>query len=186
MKKIKALTEIVKGKMTAVASNETIDRGGDSLKIKDWDFRNFKKNPVLQAGHDYHPLSTIGIAKNIRIENDEVKFEPEFHDITQLARDIKKMYLDKYLTAWSVGFIPGHLESQKNELLEISAVAVPANPDALTSLSQKAIEENGKKEEKKIKEFIEKQSSDLKFKILNEINKRVKQGGIPSAYGRKY
>lgn len=185
MKKIQALTEIIQGKMTAIASSETVDRVGDSLDITNWDFKNFKNNPVLQAGHDYHPLSTIGIAKNIRIENDQVIFEPEFHNITSLAREIKKMYQDKYLTAWSVGFIPADEKDGKNELLEISAVAVPANPDALTSLSQKSLDDCGFEEENLIREFISKNNFDkIKKAIINEIAKKAKRGISTHSYGR--
>ncbi len=155
-KEIQALTEKINGKMTAIASTEAIDRSGDSIKVKDWDFKNFKRNPVLQAGHDYHPLSTIGIAKNIRIKDNQVIFEPEFHEITSLAREVKKMYQDGFLTAWSVGFIPANEENKKHELLEVSAVAVPANAEALTSLSQKSIKNGTKTDEKKIGEFIKK------------------------------
>ncbi len=155
-KKIQALTDIVEGKMTAIASTEAVDRSGDSIKVKDWDFKNFKKNPVLQAGHDYHPLSTIGIAKNIRIDGKKVLFEPVFHEITPLAREIKKMYEEKFLTAWSVGFIPAQEDGGTHELLEVSAVAVPANQEAITSLSQKSIDGGTKEEENKINEFIKK------------------------------
>ena len=155
-KEIQALTEKVNGKMTAIASTEAVDRVGDSLKVNDWNFKNFKKNPVLQAGHDYHPLSTIGIAKNICVENNQVIFEPQFHEITSLAREVKKMYEEKYLTAWSVGFIPAKEEGGKHELLEVSAVAVPANAEALTTLSQKSIENGTKDEEKEINNFIKK------------------------------
>ena len=174
-KEIQAFTEKIDGKMTAIASTEAVDRSGDSIKVKDWDFKNFKTNPVLQAGHDYHPLSTIGVAKNIRITKDnKVVFEPQFHDITQLAREIGKMYEQKYLTAWSVGFIPAEEEGKKHELLEVSAVAVPANAEALTSLSQKSIKNGTKEDEKKINDFIKKAVIIKKEKIESE-KKEVKK-----------
>lgn len=129
--KIQAITEFKDGQMTAVASTEDVDRSGDSLKVEDWDLKNFKKNPVLQAGHDYRPEFTIGVAENIRVEGKKLLFEPKFHDVTELARDIKKMFQEKFLKAWSVGFIPAEEEDGKNELLEVSAVSVPANAMAL-------------------------------------------------------
>ena len=135
---LEALIEQRDGKLLAVASTEVIDRVGDSLKVIDWDFKNFKRNPVLQAGHIYFPQYTIGVAKNIRIEGKRVIFEPVFHDITQMAREIEKIYQEGYLKAFSVGYIPAGKEGGKNELLEISAVAVPANPEALMT-GQKSI-----------------------------------------------
>ena len=72
MKTIQALTELKDGKLTANASTENEDRVGDTLKIKDWDFSNFKKNPVLLAGHDYRPQFVIGVAKNLRVEGKNI------------------------------------------------------------------------------------------------------------------
>jgi len=128
---LQALSEIVEGKLLAVASTDEIDRVGEAIPIDSWNFANFQKNPVLQAGHDYRPQFTIGVAKNIRIEGNKVLFEPVFHEFTQLAKEIGAMYVGNILKAWSVGFIPALKEGEKNELLEISAVAVPANANAL-------------------------------------------------------
>lgn len=164
-KELKALVEIKDGKMVAVASTEDVDRVGESLDVKDWDFKNFKKNPVLQAGHDYKPQFTIGIAKKIVVEGTKVIFEPVFHNVTQLAREIGEMYQQGYLKAFSVGFIPGGSEKKKkNELLEISAVAVPANPHALV-ISKDLDEEKVKEIENWVgKESSEKETEDKKVK----------------------
>lgn len=135
LKTLEATTVIEKGMMTAIASTEDVDRSGDVLKIKDWDFTNFLKNPVLQAGHDYRPQYTIGVAKDLRVENNQVLFTPVFHEITPLASQIKKMYEQGILKAWSVGFIPSQFDpNDKNQLLEVSAVSVPDNQNALTMM----------------------------------------------------
>ena len=156
---LKATTIKSKKGLVAIASTETPDRVGDSLKATDWDLAKFKANPVLQAGHDYNPQFTIGIAKNIRVnEKKQLVFEPVFHEITQLARDIKGMYQEGILKAWSVGFIPYALMKNengekmgKNELLEVSAVAVPANSEALTYAKS-----YGDSEIKNINDWVEK------------------------------
>ena len=152
---IKAYTKKNNGKLLAIASTEGKDRSGDELKMSDWDLASFKKNPVLQAGHNYNPEYTIGVAEKIRVENNQLVFEPNFHEITQLARDIKAMYEQAVLSTWSVGFIPHALMNPedtkaKNELLEISAVAVPANAECLTSAKS-----YGEKEVNKISEWVE-------------------------------
>lgn len=131
MERIQAITEQKDNKLVAIASTEDRDRSGDVLSVKKWDFSKFILNPVLQAGHDYRPQYTIGVAKNLRIEGTKVVFEPVFHTITPLAKQIKEMYEQGFLKAWSVGFIPGQSKEEKNELLEVSAVAVPANAFAL-------------------------------------------------------
>lgn len=189
-KSLEAITEIVDGKMTVIASTETDDRMGDSLKVNDWDFRAFKKNPVLQAGHDYRPQFTIGIAKNIRVEGNKVLFEPEFHNITALAREIKEMFEQGMLKAWSVGFIPGREEGDKNELLEISAVAVPANSEAL--VIAKGMNQREEKDlSGKIKEFVKEkvehvnedinESKILEKKFVGRVNKQ-----LPKFFDRVY
>ncbi len=171
---IKAITEIVDGKMLAIASDESIDRVGDSLKAKDWDLNNFNKNPVLQAGHDYRPQFTIGIAKNIITKEGKLIFEPIFHTITQLAREIKEMYEQGILKAWSVGYIPSE-DGGKNELLEVSAVAVPANANAL--VIAKGMDSNQEKEVgEKIKEFID---GETKEEVKEEKPKEKKEEKSP-------
>lgn len=155
---MEATTKKKDGHLLAIASTEHEDRVGDKLKMADWDLSRFKRNPVLQAGHDYSPQATIGIAKNIRVEGKKLVFEPHFHTETQLARDIKAMYEadPAILTAWSVGFIPKALIMDDdgkplgpNELLEVSAVAVPANAECLTMAKS-----YGDVEATKIKEWI--------------------------------
>jgi len=150
---IQAITEIKNGELIAIASDETVDRVGDKIKIVDWDFKNFKKNPVLQAGHDYRPEFTIGRARNLRVEGKKVIFTPEFHGITQLSQEIEQMYRKQYLKAWSVGFIPAREEGDSHELLEVSAVAVPANPNALTSI--KSLQKEATKYDEKTVKDIE-------------------------------
>lgn len=183
-KELKALVEIKDGKMTAIASTDDVDRVGESLTITDWDFKNFKKNPVLQAGHDYKPQFTIGIAKNIVIEGSKVIFEPVFHGITQLAREIKEMYEQGYLKAFSVGFLPGGDDKKKkNELLEISAVAVPANPNALV-ISKELKEEKVKE----IEDWVDTETKEIKEEKLpipkvEEVETKV--GRVLSTKNRK-
>jgi len=174
---LKAITEIdTEGKITVIASDESIDRAGDSLKVVDWNFKNFKKNPVLQAGHDYRPQFTIGIAKNIRIEDEKVLFEAEFHDITELARETHKMYQTGFLKAWSVGYIPANEEGGKNELLEVSAVAVPANANALVIAKGMNLDEE-KEIGEKLDEFKKKTLEDEALEDVIEVPKEALEEG---------
>lgn len=135
----KAFTEIVDGKMLAVASEEVKDREGEILSIDGWDLKNFKKNPVLLYYHNMRPERSLPIGKAKSIKFLEVNgkkrlvFEPEFEEITEFGRTVKRFYEEGYLNSFSVGFIP--LEKDGNryirqELLEVSAVPVPALPTA--------------------------------------------------------
>jgi len=181
--RIEAVTEKVNNKMVVVASDESVDRAGDSLKVENWDLKNFKKNPVLLAGHNYRPEYVIGVAKKIWVEGKKLMFEPEFHEITALARQMKEMFEEEILKAWSVGFISKHKGEGKEEevsyeLLEVSAVAVPCNPKAL--VAEKSADEikdwvgkslDTQEEKKEIKEDAEEKEG----RVLSGKNKKVVQ-----------
>lgn len=131
LRTLKATTKRKGTKLIAIASTEDTDRAGDILPVSKWNLKQFEMNPVLQAGHDYRPQYTVGIAKNMQVVGKQLTFEPVFHEITPLAKQIKQMYEKGFLKAWSVGFIPAQDAKGLNELLEVSAVAVPANAYAL-------------------------------------------------------
>src|SRR3989304_1508207 len=119
----------------AIASTPIKDRQGEVIKPTAWRLDNFKRNPVLQWAHDYS-LPPIGKVVQIGVEGDRLLFKPQFAaHIDPFAEKIWRMFKEGYLNAFSVGFQP--LMSKEGdswtdvELLEISAVPVPANPDAL-------------------------------------------------------
>jgi len=156
-KLIEALVEKKDGKLMAVASTETEDRQGDVIMASGWDLRKFKQNPVLQFAHKYNE-PPIGIAKNIKIVGKTLVFEPVFHEFTQLAKEVKAMFesVPAIMRAFSVGFIPTKLNDKDNhiiekaELLEISAVPVPANAEALIVAAKSFTD----KQEKKVCEWV--------------------------------
>ena len=186
---IKALTEKGKdNKLVAVASDETKDRAGDSLGIKTWKLTNYKKNPVLLFAHDYRQLP-IGVAEKIWMENKKLKFIPKFQTVSQVGQQVKTLYEEGFLKAWSVGFIPKYKDNKlvSNELLEISAVPVPANPNALVEakakglkvdLVNKFIKEMKKKNVKKITKKVKKTKkkvTTVDLKLRAEIDKLTKE-----------
>lgn len=133
---VKAEVEKTDKGLLAVASSSVVDRHGEVVSVSGWDLKNFKKNPVLLWSHD-HTIPAIGVAKTIKVEGTgktaKLMFNPEFHDITPEAKAIKTMFEQGILNSFSVGFKPIDMDGNvytKQELLEISAVNVPANPDA--------------------------------------------------------
>lgn len=137
------VAEATKEKVTIVASDETLDRYGEVVPLDAWDLRNYKNNPVLLVDHDYKISNIVGRAKNLKVANNALTFEPEFHDITPLAREVARMVEEGFAPAVSVGFLPHGPKKDgdrgSNELLEISFVAVGANPNAL-ALAMKSID----------------------------------------------
>ena len=143
------------GKLRIIATDETLDRSGESVPFESWDLTNFLKSPRLLIDHDYSVAAIVGKAENIE-KNAQLRaivFEPLFHDITAAARETKEMVVQDFLDTVSVGFQRKQDEKGNvvNELMEISFVAVPANPNA-RMLSVKEIDQ---KEEEAVKGFLD-------------------------------
>lgn len=152
------VAEATKEKITIVASDETLDRYNEVVPLDAWDLKNYKKNPVLLVDHDYRVSAIVGRAKNLKVGDKQFTFEPEFHEITQLAQEVQRMVEEGFAPTVSVGFLPHGPKKDgdkgTNELLEISFVAVPANPNAL--VMQNALKAVKKVEEEEIKKWVEK------------------------------
>ena len=148
LKENKAVVEVLKFSedrvMSVIASSETPDRMGDVIRAKGWKLDNFKKNPVALFQHDHDkPIGTV----EAWVEGTELKANIKFAPpgTTQVADDAYALYQAGILKAVSVGFSPvddpipldkemgywGPLEFPSSELLELSLVSVPANPEAL-------------------------------------------------------
>lgn len=133
----------------AVASTATVDRHGESISQDGWELNKFKKNPVILWGHD-HSEPAIGTASKVWVEGEgkraKLMANIKLHDVTEKARAIKSLVEQGILKTLSVGFRP--LEDMvdntfpKQELLEISVVNVPANPDA-QMLAYKSLKQDG-------------------------------------------
>ena len=149
----------INGKLIAVASDESLDREGEVLKVEDWDLENYKKNPVILGGHVYQPEYVVGISQNTRIEDGKLLIEPLFHDITEYARGIKKMIEEGFLKTFSVGYLTR--KDGKNELLEVSVVPVPANPQAMTLTMKSITNKDAEKIKQWIKQVITKPAPDM-------------------------
>jgi len=126
------------------ASTADMDRDGEVIDVLGWDLKNFKKNPVIMFAHDYRTLP-IGRAVKIGVKEGKlmntVEFPPE--GTYEFADTVERLVDTGYLKTESVGFIPRKWEDgdgekgsprrtyTKQELLEISIVPVPSNPNAL-------------------------------------------------------
>ena len=144
MNKLYLKAQLVKaadGKIQFIASDDTVDRSGESIPVDSWDLSNFTKSPRLLVDHDYRVESIVGVAEDIRIEDGKLMFSPKFHAITELAKQVSQMVTEGMLDTVSVGFMrKGDKKAGiQNELMEISFVAVPANPNA-RMLSVKSLE----------------------------------------------
>ena len=164
--KAKVLVKAEGEKITVVASDETLDRHGEVLPIEAWDLSKFKQAPRMLVDHDHRVEKITGKWSNIRVEGKQLLMDAIFHDITQLAKEVRDMVVQAFLDTVSVGFIfhesAGDGQRPVFELIEVSWVTVPANPNARIQHSFKsALEKVTTPEEKqKIKEFGEIEDSD--------------------------
>jgi len=150
-----------------IGSTGVIDRHGESVNPMGWQIDNYQKNPVILYGHDYSTLP-VGKAERVYVEDNSLKFDIKFAD-TSFAKDVFNLFADKILNAFSVGFIPKKFgvsgqdayDIMEQELLELSVVTVPANPEALSLIKsievkyKDELNEEPKDEPKKDEEVIE-------------------------------
>ena len=147
-------TMAARPRLQFVASTGNVDRYGEVIEPSGWVLENFLKNPVFQNAHRYRDVADTlgrvvecGVREVVLRGGDspkpalviDVDFAVEANPVAKLAYDL---YAGGYLNAVSVGFIPLEWRDmegkdgiyrvyQKQELLEVSAVGVPANPDCL-------------------------------------------------------
>lgn len=145
--KISAINEEERS-VTAVISSSAVDRDREVLLAKGMDAERFQKNPIVLWAHDSHS-PPIGKALWVKTKGQKITAKVQFAT-SEFAEEIWQMFKGKFLNAFSVGFIPhdGHQPTPKEvtknpawaearfiitewELLEFSAVPVPANPEAL-------------------------------------------------------
>lgn len=135
-----------------VGSTNVLDRMGDIIDQNGWDLKDYKSNPVILWGHNVREeRPPIGKALKVWIEDkgkDSAKlmFKVQFDLLDSFAAEIFRKIKDGFLNTVSVGFLPleweeldpdnwfGGLKYTKQQLLELSPVCVPANPQALVGL----------------------------------------------------
>ena len=140
--------------ITFIASTETVDRMGDVIMQDGWKLRSFRKNPVFLWGHNADALP-IGRVKRTRVKDGKLMATVVFATAEEnpFAELVFKLFKGGFLHAVSVGFQPLEFEPldeddtsffsplrfTKVDLLEISAVNVPANPEALIVATEKGV-----------------------------------------------
>lgn len=137
------------GGLSFVMSDGSEDRYGDTVAPTGWKTDAFLKNPVFLWQHD-RGLPPIGKVGSIAMDGatlraKDVTFTPS--DLHPFGAQIGKLYEAGFLNAVSVGFMPvkysfndsGGIDFQEQELLELSAVTVPANANALLEARAKGL-----------------------------------------------
>lgn len=131
-----------------VASTAAPDRDGDTIDPAGWQLENYRKNPVFLWAHNYSRLP-LGRA-DAQIEGTQLVIDVEWDTADPFAAEVQRKYAEGFLNAVSVGFAPIKaiprggdsfgLHFLEQDLLEVSAVPVPSNPQALAMRSAPAWE----------------------------------------------
>jgi HK97 family phage prohead protease len=112
---------------------------GDILEPGGCQLDNFRRNPVMLAQHDAN--KPIGSWSSIQVKGGQLEATGEFapEGISEIADEYCALAKAGIIRAVSVGFLPisyepmrgGGLRFTKWDLVELSLVSVPANPNAL-------------------------------------------------------
>lgn len=175
----KQLDEENKFNITMSTANE--DRHGDIVE-QEWDLKSFKKNPVFLDSHNYDSIEhIIGKVKKIAVKDNKLVGQVEFMLDNPKGLLAYKMAKGGFLNASSVGFIPKEFDDKgvilKSELLEDSAVSVPANAEALfeKKVEKKCEECDERKEEEDPEIEVAKVLEPEKVNTLREYFKRKEE-----------
>lgn len=141
---VKTINQETEGLLeAAVGSTAVIDRHGEVIQQEGWDLKNFVKNPVLLWSHNAsfnEARPPIGKVINTRVigrgKSAKLVFDAQFDMKDSFAAEIYRKMKEGFLSAFSVGLLVKNMEDNiitNAELLEISVVPVPANPEALNA-----------------------------------------------------
>lgn len=124
-----------------IGSTEAEDRDGEIIRAEGWVLDNYLKNPIVLWAHRYDQ-PPIGRCVGVKIDSGKLVFQVEFADIETyaFADTIYRLCKGGFISATSVGFVPIEWEDgdegrifTSQELLELSIVPIPSNPEALVS-----------------------------------------------------
>jgi HK97 family phage prohead protease len=178
--------------VTFLGTKETPDRTGDIIRVDGWELDNFQKNPVFLWNHN-RDIPAIGKVKSASRAGNGLLFDVEFasKEVDEFADGVFKKFAEGFLSAVSVGFIPKDIEPifsndgqlmgldiKRQELLELSAVNIPAHQDALAAgLGEKytkQITEFGETKAVPLEDYRKTFEEELDMKKLEELEACVK------------
>ena len=134
--------------LTAYITTNGRDRMDEVVEPGGVDLKNYRKNPVVLFAHDhYNP--PIGKALWTKKDDKGIIAKVKFAS-TDFAQEIFTLFKEGIMNAFSIGFMPKEWVDgdggkkprrtfTKSEMIEFSAVPVPANPEALTLALQKGL-----------------------------------------------
>jgi HK97 family phage prohead protease len=162
---LETVEKLNSGTLGFTISTGAVDRDQDMIDVKGWDLAHFQRNPVVLWAHraDELPIGRVcDIGRDDRRLHATVSFLPGgYGAASDLADVVCRLAGDGYLNATSVGFRPKSwdftddpdrgaeswfpgIDFHEQELVELSIVCVPSNPEALIDSAPPDIEPGGR------------------------------------------
>jgi len=128
--------------ITFCFSDDQPDRQGEIVDQASWDVKNYMNNPLILWGHNPdEPENVLGQGISLDLNNNGKSYITAQFDDAQTnpkADTIFRQLVKRTIRCVSAGFINHTWDMQEdvpilkdNELLEVSVVAIPANPRAM-------------------------------------------------------
>lgn len=124
-----------------IAATEGIKRDGLNLKMIGARLENYRRNPVMLWCHDYWSKPPIGRV-SVEVEGDRLMADVTFDQSDPFAVAIEQKYRAGFLHAVSIGWetkVMNGRDVEEWEMLDLSAVPVPGDPDALKERGKREI-----------------------------------------------
>ena len=139
----RAASEPDEGRFSFVAGTGGVKRDGLDLDFEGMDVENYMRNPVFLWAHDYSGRTLpIGRVEKLRKSKRKMRVDVQFDLDDPFAAQVARKYDAGFLNAVSVGWDILKLDSNRvtaSELLDVSAVPVPGDPDALIERQRVAL-----------------------------------------------
>lgn len=178
----------------------SVDRDGDIVETKGLDTKEFEENPVVLWAHN-SSIPPIGKILELRKESDHMRGIVKFAK-TAMAEEIFQLYVGGFLKTWSIGFGIDDLDFieedggsvtgyhiRKSRLYELSAVPVPANPEALVRACKGMKDEDLRKTLFKAADYKEKKAKGTYIADTGEVTMEDAEEGkdmtlAPTAFAK--
>lgn len=127
------------GPIRFVAGTEGLKIDGRDFAMDGADLGRYQTNPVVLWGHN-QTMPPIGRAVDTEVDGTRLLIDVEFDQADEFARIVERKYRDGFLNAVSMLPLPkgytrgaplGRGRIDEWELVEVSAVSVPLDPDAI-------------------------------------------------------
>ena len=120
-----------------VATTTGVKRDGLDIDLEGMSTENFMRNPVFLWVHDYFgERMPIGLVKKITMQKKRMIVTVLFDEGDDFAMEILRKYDSGFLSAVSIGWETIEFDREtmrvvESDLLDVSGVPVPGDPDAL-------------------------------------------------------